>query len=232
MLDALGNVSVRNPNNPNTYFVAPKVAAAAVKAADVVERDITKGDTDAEGLLIHDEIYRTHPEVKAIVYARTPELVAFTGSVPLRASVNGGNFIGEGLPLVNLPAAGAGQSVLANPALAQSVAKALDRKGAVLLAGHGIVITSGSIYTVTDRAYQVKVNAKIQQQAIALRGKVTYLADLPAPLGAAGEGEEAGRGGRGQGGQGQASAPAQGGQQLGPPEGRAWVYWAENVTLE
>ena len=224
VLDALGNVSVRNPNNPNTYFVAPKVAAGAVKAGDVIERDITKGDTDAEGLLIHDEIYRTHPEVKAIVYARTPELVAFTGSVPLRASVNGGNFIGEGLPLVNLPAAGAGQSVLANPALAQGVAKALDRKGAVLLAGHGIVITSGSIYTVTDRAYQVKVNAKIQQQAIALRGKVTYLADLPAPPGAAGEGEQAGRGGRGQ-------AQAQGGQQLGPPEGRDWVYWAGNVKL-
>ena len=66
VLDALGNVSVRNPNNPNTYFVAPKVAAGAVKAADVIERDITKGDTDAEGLLIHDEVYRTHPEVKAI----------------------------------------------------------------------------------------------------------------------------------------------------------------------
>jgi len=100
----------------------------------------------------------------------------------------------------------------------------------VLLAGHGIVITSGSIYTVTDRAYQVKTNAKIQQQAIALRGKVTYLADLPAPPGAAGEGEEAGRGGRGQGGQGQGQAQA--GQQLGPPEGRAWVYWADNVKLE
>ena len=25
---------------------------------------------------------------------------------------------------------------------------------------------------------------------------------------------------------------AQGGQQLGPPEGRAWVYWADNVELE
>ena len=55
-----------------------------------------------------------------------------------------------------------------------------------------------------------------------------YLADLPAPPGAAGEGEQAGRGGLGQGGQGQ----AQGGPQLGPPEGRAWVYWAENVKLE
>ncbi|HEY3158364.1 MAG TPA: class II aldolase/adducin family protein [Vicinamibacterales bacterium] len=230
VLDALGNVSVRNPNNPNTYFVAPKEAAGAVKAGDVVERDITKGDADAEGLLIHDEIYKTHPEVKAIVYARTPEIVAFTGSVPLRASVNGGNFIGEGLPIVNMASSGSGGSALSSAALAQAVAKALDRKGAVLLSGHGIVLTSGSIYNLADRAYQVKQNAKIQQQAIALRGKVTYLADLPAPPGAGGEGEEAGRGGRGQGG-GQ-GGQGQGGQQLGPPEGRAWVYWAENVKLE
>ena len=91
-------------------------------------------------------------------------------------------------------------------------------------------LTGASIYTLADRAYQVKTNAKIQQQAIALRGKVTYLADLPAPPGAGGEGEQAGRGGRGQGaGQG---GQAQAGQQLGPPEGRAWVYWAENVKFE
>jgi len=75
---------------------------------------------------------------------------------------------------------------------------------------------------------QVKQNAKIQQQAIALRGKVTYLADLPSAGGS--ESEQAGRRGRGQG-NGQAGQ-GQGGQQLGPPEGRAWVYWADNVKLE
>jgi ribulose-5-phosphate 4-epimerase/fuculose-1-phosphate aldolase len=152
--------------------------------------------------------------------------------VPLRPSVNAGNFIGDGLPLVNMPAAASGTPAVASAALAQAVAKALDNMGAVLLSGHGIVIAAGSVYPLADRAYQVRQNAKIQQQAIALRGKVTYLADLPAPPGAGGgEGEQAGRGGRGQGaGEG---GPGQGAQQqLGPPEGRAWVYWAENVKLE
>jgi ribulose-5-phosphate 4-epimerase/fuculose-1-phosphate aldolase len=109
------------------------------------------------------------------------------------------------------------------------VANALNNKGAVLLSGHGIVIAAGSVYPLADRAYQVRQNAKIQQQAIALRGKVTYLADLPAPPGAGGgEGEQAGRGGRGgEGGPGQGAQ-----QQLGPPEGRAWVYWAQGVKLE
>lgn len=223
ILDAVGVVSVRNPNNPNSYFVAPTTAAGAVTAGDVVERDVTKADADTRGLSIHDEIYKAHPEVKAILYARTPEIVAFSGSVPLRATVNGANFIGEGLPVVTVdPSKPAWES----PEVARAVSAALDRKGAVLLSGQGIVMTAASIYNLADRTYQLKQNAKIQAQALALRGKVTYLADLPqAPVAAAAnQGRQGGQGG--QGGQ------APGGPQLGPPEGRAWVYWAETTPID
>src|SRR6185295_3215996 len=130
---------------------------------------------DTQGLLIHDEIYKTHPDVKAILYARTPDIVAFTGSVPLRASVNGGNFIGDGLPVFNTSLLEASQPILANLALAHGVAGALDKKGAVLVSGQGIVLTAGSIYNLADRAFQVVQNAKVQRQALGLRGKVTYL---------------------------------------------------------
>lgn len=201
VVGAVGTVSMRNPKNPNGYFVAPKVAAGAVTANDVVERDITKGEPDTQGLSFHDEIYKTHPDVKAVLYARTPEIVALSGSVPLRAAVNGGNFIGSGLPVVT-------------DRSGQAVAAALDRKGAVVLSGHGVILAAGSIYNLVDRAFQVRQNALIQQQALALRGKVTYLVDLPQPAAARQE----------------PAAPAQPAQQLGPPEGRGWVYWAENVS--
>jgi ribulose-5-phosphate 4-epimerase/fuculose-1-phosphate aldolase len=207
VLDAVGIVSVRNPKNPNSYFVAPK-------AGDVIERDITKAEAGTQGLSIHDEIYRTRPEVNAVLYARTPEIVAFTGAVPLRAAVNGGNFIGGGLPVFNMGSLDSNQPILSNPALGRGVAAALDKKGAVLLSGHGIVLTAGSIYNLADRAFQVRQNAIIQQQALALRGKVTYLVDLPAPREAA------------------PPAPAQPAQQLGPPEGRAWVYWSQNLPVD
>ncbi len=220
VLDSVGIVSVRNPSNPNSYFVAPKVAAGAVTAGDVIERDVTKAEPDAQGLAIHDEIYRTHPEIKAVLFARTPEIVAFSGSVPLRATVNGGNFIGEGLPVVDVDPS---KPVATNAEVAKAVAAALDRKGAVLISGQGIVMTSATVYNLTDRAYQVKQNAKIQAQAMGLRGKVTFLVDLPQPPVATAANEApAGRGqGAGQGG----------GQQLGPIEGRAWVYWVETTPI-
>ena len=112
----------------------------------------------------------TSPDVKAILHARTPEIVALSGSVTLR--------------------------------------------GAVLLSGNGIVLAAPSIYNLVDRAFQVRQNAPVQQQALALRGKVTYLVDLPQPAAAREE----------------PAAPAAPAQQLGPPEGRGWVYWAENVS--
>lgn len=221
VLDSVGIVSIRNPSNPNSYFVAPKVAAGAVAAGDVIERDITKAEADNQGLALHDEIYRTHPDIKAVLFARTPEIVAFSGSVPLRATVNGANFIGEGLPVVN---ADSSKPVATNPDVAKAVAAALDRKNAVLIAGQGIVMASATVYNLADRAYQVKQDAKIQAQAMSLRGKVNFLVDLPQPAvaTAANEGAPAGRGqGAGQGG----------GQQLGPIEGRAWVYWAETTPV-
>ena len=100
------------------------------------------------------------------------------------------------------------------------MAAALDKKGAVLLSGHGVVITAGSIYNLSDRAFQLRQNAKIEQQALALRGKVTWLAELPVAAASAPAPAPA------------PPAPAQPAQQLGPPEGRAWVYWAGNVSLD
>jgi HCOMODA/2-hydroxy-3-carboxy-muconic semialdehyde decarboxylase len=213
ILDAFGHVSVRNVRNPTRYFIAPRVAPAAVTPGDIVQRDITAADPDTHGLSIHDEVYKARPDVMAVLYARTPEIVAFTaGAARLRPIVNGGGFLRDGLPLFDTSTLDPRTPMLANPALGRGVAEALGKKAGVLLARHGFVLTSSSLYELVNRAYQLRQNARIQQQAIALRGKVAYLDDKPAPAEPATDQAQA--------------AP------LGPPEGRAWVYWSQNVTLE
>jgi HCOMODA/2-hydroxy-3-carboxy-muconic semialdehyde decarboxylase len=215
ILDTLGHVSLRNSRNPNSYFVAPGVSAGAVMAEDVVQRDVTKLDNNpTQGLSIDDEVYKARPDVMAVLYARTPEVVAFTeGPDKLRPVVNGGAFIGDGLPIFNIGSLDPKQPHLGNPALGRGVAEALGKKSGVLLTGHGFVLTGRSIYNLVDQAYQLRMNAKIQQQAIALRGKVTHLNDIPvAPEPAP------------------ANAPPP--ALLGPPEGRAWIYWSQNVSLD
>ena len=213
ILDTLGHVSVRNPRNRNGYFIAPRVAAGAVTAGDVVQRNITTGEPDAQGLSIDDEIYKARPDVNAVLYARTPEIVAFTEApATLRPVVNGGAFIGNGLPVFDMRRLDPDRPILANPALGQGIAAALGKGRAVLLAGHGFVLTAGSIYNLVDQAYQLRQNAIIQRQVMGLRGKVAFLNEQPAqPV---------------QPNEPQAPAPT------GPAEGRAWIYWSQNVSLD
>jgi ribulose-5-phosphate 4-epimerase/fuculose-1-phosphate aldolase len=225
ILTTAGHVSLRNPSNPNSYFVAT-AAPGSVTDKDIIERDLTNPGPDNMGLSIDDEIYKANPNVMAVVYARTPEVVAFTHGTPLRPVVNGGAFIGDGLPLVNVGTLDPNQPLLSNPALGKSVAAALGTRPGVLLAGHGFVMTGRSIYNVVGTSYQLRQNARIQQQAMSLRGKVTYLNErVGAPKPA--QGEE-GNGGGPQGGGGRGGG---GGQQLGPPEGRDWVYWAQTIPV-
>jgi HCOMODA/2-hydroxy-3-carboxy-muconic semialdehyde decarboxylase len=227
LLHTSGHVSLRNPSNPNSYFVAT-AAPGSVTDGDIVERDLTNAGPDTRGLSIDDEIYRANPNVMAVLYARTPEIVAFTQDVPLRPVVNGAAFIGDGLPVFNISTLDPREPLLSNPAFGRGVAAALGTSSGVLLSGHGFVMTGNSVYNVVRTSYYLLQNARIQQQAIALRGQVAYLNEIR--MGPQGAGNaNAGGGGRGGGGRGGGGG---GGQQLGPAEGREWVYWAQTTPLD
>jgi ribulose-5-phosphate 4-epimerase/fuculose-1-phosphate aldolase len=227
ILETSGHVSVRHPSNPNSYFVAT-AAPGSVTDKDIIERDFTKPGPDTMGLSIDDEIYRANPNVMAVLYAQTPEIVAFSQGVQLRPVVNGAAFIGDGLPVVNVSTLGSQQPLLSNPALGKAVAGALGERPAALLAGHGFVMTGRSIYNVVGQSYQLRQNARIQQQVMALRGRMSYLNERPVPPEPQGEG---GNGGGGRQGGGGGRGGGGGGQQLGPPEGRDWVYWAQTIPV-
>ena len=226
LLGTSGHVSFRNPSNPNSYFVAT-AAPGSVTDKDIIERDITKPGPDTMGLSIDDEIYKANPNVMAVLYAPAPEIVPFTQGVQLRPVVNGAGFIGDGLPVFNVATLDQKQPLLSNPALGKGVAAALGGKQGVLLSGHGVVMTGRSIYNVVGSSYQLRQNARIQQMVMALRGRVSYLNENPVGPEPQGEGGgSAGTGPQGGGGRG-----GRGGQQLGPPEGRDWVYWAQTIPV-
>lgn len=219
LIETTGHVSVRNPSNPNSYFVAT-AAAGSVTDADIVERDLSNPGPDTMGWSIDDEIYRANPDVMAVLYARSAEVVAFTQGVPLRGMVNAGAFIGDGLPMFDMSTLDPQQSLLSNPAFGTGVAAALDTNQAVLLSGHGFVMTGATLYNVVRSAYHMRQNAIIQQQAIELRGTVAYVTEIRMPTGQQEITDADGGGGGG------------GGGQLGPVEGREWVYWVQTTPLD
>ena len=218
VLDAFGHVSVRSPSDANHYFVAPGVSAGLVAAGDIVERDLTDPGGPGPGLSIHDEVYKARPDVMAVVYAETPEVMMMSESpFGLRPMRNTAAFLVDGFPVFDLGSLDRGQPILSSPALGRGVAEALGDSVGVLLPGQGFVLTGRSLYALTNQAYSLRMSALIQQQAIALRGDVAHLDDPPPPP--APDAKPAGEYGAG-------PAPTfPDGEPAG--EGRGWVYWRQ-----
>jgi HCOMODA/2-hydroxy-3-carboxy-muconic semialdehyde decarboxylase len=220
ILDALGHVSVRDPRNPNHYFIARYVSAAFVTANDIIENDLDskpvagpRSDQFQE-IYMHGEIYKARPDVMAIVHAHTPEIVVFTeSSVTMCPVINGGMFMGERLPIHDVRKFDPREILIRTPELGRSVAIVLANRPAVLLKGHGYALTGSSLQGVVARAYQLRMNAKVQQQAIALGGKVTYLEqpeEAPLPV--------------------RTAVPAKSSSDV--QDDRAWEYWKQLVVAK
>jgi ribulose-5-phosphate 4-epimerase/fuculose-1-phosphate aldolase len=181
ILDGYGHVSIRNPANPNHYFLSRSLAPGLVTAADIIEYDLDSnpiGDNrqSYRERFIHGEIYKTRPDVMAIVHDHSPAVIPFSvSSVPLRAVAHLAAFIGVGIPVFEIrDVDGVTDMLVSSPKRGQALAKVLGNYPAALMRGHGAVVVGDSVKEVVGRAIYLDLNARIQEQAILLGGKVTY----------------------------------------------------------
>lgn len=181
ILDGYGHVSIRNPANPNHYFLSRSLAPALVTAADIIEYDLDSnpiGDTRPgyKERFIHGEIYKSRPDVMAIVHDHSPAVIPFSvSSVPLRAVAHLAAFIGMGIPVFEIrDVDGVTDMLVSSPKRGQALAKVVGNYPAALMRGHGAVVVGDSVKEAVGRAIYLDLNARIQEQAILLGGKVTY----------------------------------------------------------
>jgi ribulose-5-phosphate 4-epimerase/fuculose-1-phosphate aldolase len=184
VLDAYGHVSVRSERDKNHFFLSQHIPAGTVTRDDIVEYDLDskqvggKPRTGYTERYIHGEIYRARPDVMAVVHCHSADVIPFTvTNVPLRPMIHMAAFLGGPIPVFEIRnAAGITDLLIRSPELGRALAKSLADNTAVLLRGHGAVVVAPGLHVVAGRSYYLSVNAKVQQQAIALGGgKVTYL---------------------------------------------------------
>ncbi len=190
IVDGYGHVSARHPASLNTFLLARSIAPELVTRDDVMEYDLEGRPLDARGRasyqerFIHSEIYKARPDVRAVVHCHTPSLIPFCNStVPLRPMFHMSFFVAEGIPVFEIrTAAGMTDLLVKDAALGRALAEALGRKPAALMRGHGAVVVADSIPTVVGRSVYLDLNARMQAQAIALGGSVTYVDPAEARL--------------------------------------------------
>jgi ribulose-5-phosphate 4-epimerase/fuculose-1-phosphate aldolase len=183
VVDGYGHVSVRHPAVPERFLMSRSVAPASVEAADVMEYGLDAEPIDGRGRssyqerFIHSEIYRVRRDVNAVVHCHTPSLIPFADSdVPLRAMYPLAAFVAEGVPVFEIRAvAGMTDLLVSSAKLGSTLASVLGDKPAILMRGHGAVIVGLTIPHVVGRSISMDINARIQSQAIALGGRITYI---------------------------------------------------------
>src|SRR5215467_2922027 len=183
VLDGFGHVSVRHNRAANRFLMARSLAPELVTAADLIEFDLDGNAVDAKGRalyserFIHAEIYRARPDVQSVVHNHAASLIPFgVTNVPLRPMYHMASFIGNGVPVFDIRKTfGMTDMLVSDSKKGHALAEVLGQKAVVLMRGHGVAVVGSTIPIAVGRSIYLDVKAKVQAQALALGGNITYL---------------------------------------------------------
>jgi ribulose-5-phosphate 4-epimerase/fuculose-1-phosphate aldolase len=186
VVDGFGHVSMRHPVRSDHFLLARSMAPALVTAKDVLEFAPDGAPIEAGGpavyleRFIHSEIYRTRPDVEAVVHSHSPAVVPFSvvSGTKLRPVCHMCGFLGAATPVFEIrDVAGPGSDLLIRDArLGAALAQSLGQSAAVLMRGHGSTVVGSTLRQAVFRAVYTEVGARLQSEAMRL-GPVTYLTE-------------------------------------------------------
>jgi ribulose-5-phosphate 4-epimerase/fuculose-1-phosphate aldolase len=199
IVDGLGHISARLDGDSQKFLLSCNRAPAMVVRSDIICYDLN-GDaiipTEERSYLerfIHSEIYRSRPDVMAVVHSHSPSVIPFgVTNHRLRPIFHMAGFLGAGTAHFEIRDADTASPetdmLIRNPMLGAALAKSLGNCSCVLMRGHGSTTVGMSIEQVVYRAIYAEVNAKLQLQAMGMAtgiNEVTYLTETEAQLAAA-----------------------------------------------
>jgi ribulose-5-phosphate 4-epimerase/fuculose-1-phosphate aldolase len=208
VVDAYGHISVRHPERPDRFFLSGSRSPELVTLDDIIEYDLDCNPIDQRGRAqyterpIHGAIFRNRPDVISVIHNHAYEIIPFTvvKGAKLRPMLHTSAGLGADIPVWDIRAKFGDTNLLVTTlAQGRDLAQSLAANQVVLMRGHGAAVTGASIQNAVHTAVYLKVNAKLQAEAMRLGAEITYLSDGEiaehAKIGATGH-------------------------------GRAWEYWA------
>ncbi|MSQ71474.1 MAG: class II aldolase/adducin family protein [Betaproteobacteria bacterium] len=187
VIDGYGHVSIRSAADPGRYFLSRSLAPERVTPEDILEYDLDSHAVDARGResvrerFIHGEIYKSRPEVNAVVHNHSPSVIPFSvAGEALRPIFHMAAFVGAGVPNFEIRDAERGTDLLVKtPYLGQALAKTLGKCPAALMRGHGAVVVGENLPRAVGRSVYLEMSARMQMQATLIAGSsgkaITYM---------------------------------------------------------
>ncbi|OLN21800.1 hypothetical protein BTO30_13165 [Domibacillus antri] len=180
LFEAFGHISVRNPENPNEFFLSRSLAPMSVEQDDIFTYDL-EGNclTESEKKsyaerVIHSEIYKHNPDVHSVCHNHAQALMPFTVlDIPYKPLSHYGAMFYEGVPVYDDYDVSDGM-LIRNKEEGERVARCLGQKRAILLRGHGVIVTGESLRKCVMNSIFMVIDAENQYNALKL-GQPKYL---------------------------------------------------------
>ncbi|HTM59762.1 MAG TPA: class II aldolase/adducin family protein [Burkholderiales bacterium] len=184
VLDAYGHISVRSDKRSDHFLMSRSRAPALMTAADVMELgpDSEAISDKRKGFIeryIHGEIYKTRPDVMAVVHSHSPSVIPFgITRTKLKPVYHMGSFLWSGAPVWDIRTVRQDNDLLVRDRpLGAALAGALGKCNCVLMRGHGMTVIGASVQEAVFRAVYTEMNARLQLQATQLEGPIEFLSD-------------------------------------------------------
>jgi HCOMODA/2-hydroxy-3-carboxy-muconic semialdehyde decarboxylase len=216
VVDAYGHVSIRNPDNPKSFFISRSLAPELIEKDDIVELGL-----DGEPLknekrslylerFIHAAIYEARPDINSVVHAHAEDTLPFgiAAATKLKPVIHSGSFIGPSVPVWDIADKfGATNVLVTNMAQGRDLAKCLGKNSVALMRGHGFASAARSLIEVVRLSVYLPRNARALMRAKMLGGKIKYLS------------------------KGEIDARNKGYSPYSTETWRAWEYWANKAGV-
>jgi HCOMODA/2-hydroxy-3-carboxy-muconic semialdehyde decarboxylase len=216
VVDAYGHISVRNPENPKSFFLSRSLAPELITKDDIVEHGM-----DGQALkdekrslylerFIHAAIYEARPDINSVVHAHAEDTLPFgiAAATKLKPVIHSGSFIGPNVPVWDIADKfGATNVLVTNMAQGRDLAKCLGKDAVALMRGHGFASAGRTIIEVVRLSVYLPRNARALMRAKMLGGKIKYLS------------------------KGEIDARNKGYSPYSTETWRAWEYWATKAGV-
>lgn len=184
VIDDFGHVSMRNPVNPERYFISRSRSPALVTKGDLMEFTLDGeliGDDHRRPYAerhIHGAIYSQRPDVNAVTHHHARSVVPFTvNRVSLRPMFHMSAVVGKEISYWDsLDEFGDTNMLVDSLPMGHSLARALGQNRVALLRGHGCVCAAHDIKAVIMVSIGLRDNAELIQ-ATRQMGEVIHLTD-------------------------------------------------------
>ena len=183
LVDSFGHITIRNPENPGTYFISRSRAPGLVTREDIMEFDLESNPVAPSAMrsyaerFIHGRLYKARPDVTAVCHNHAHELLplAVTKTV-MRPVLHSAGVIGREVPVWDSrDEFGDTNLLVSSNEIGDSLAATVGKGRAALMRGHGCVVVGNSLRDAVFTAYYLRLNAEVLIKAASISGPITHL---------------------------------------------------------